>query len=62
MEKNAEEIDSTPKCHLILRINLDHQKVKLTEYFNKNSIHSFKIVECPSDYYKMSLDQEKLWL
>ena len=60
MEEDAEEIENTPKGHLIHRVNLDHQKAKLTEYFIKNEIYSFKIVETPSDYYKMTLDQRKV--
>ena len=60
MEEDTEEIENTPKAHLIHRVNLDLQKAKLTEYFINKGIYSFKIVECPSDYYKMSLDQRKV--
>ena len=60
MEEESEEIDRTPKGRLIHRVNLDYQKARLSEYLTENGIQSFKIVETPEDYYKMTLDQRKV--
>lgn len=60
MEEELEEIDNTPKGKLIRRVNLDVQKAKLYEYFTNQKINSFRIVETPSDYYGMTLDQRKV--
>ena len=48
-----------PKDILHHRINLDLMKTRLTDYFIKNKIYSYRIVEAPSDYYHKSLDERK---
>jgi hypothetical protein len=42
---------------LIRRVNLNYQHSKMIEYFIKNKIYSYKIVEANSDYYEKSLLQ-----
>ena len=59
-EKIEEVVDHTPKGRLKRRVNLDLQKSRLSQYFTKNGINSFNIVETPEDYYSMTLDQRKV--
>lgn len=60
--QNNEEYEAPPtdpKDILHHRINLDLMKTRLTDYFLKNKIYSYRIVEAPSDYYHKSLDERK---
>ena len=59
-EEIEEVVDHTPKGRLKRRVNLDLQKSRLSQYFTKNGINSFNIVETPEDYYSMTLDQRKV--
>ena len=58
-ETSDAPITNTPELKLQHRINLDYQKSRLTEYFLKNKTYSFRIVECPSNYYELSLDHRR---
>lgn len=53
------EIPQDARSQLKHRIDLDYQKTRLTEYFIKNGIYSYKIVETPSNYYHLTLEQRK---
>lgn len=51
-----------PKEILKHRISLDLMKTRLTEYFLKNNIYSYRIVEAPSDYYHKTLEERRVIL
>ena len=57
-EEEKPKLD-TPLEKLSHRVNLDYQKLKLTEYFLSNNCYSFRIVETPINYYDMNLDERQ---
>lgn len=50
---------SDPMSKLIKRVDLDYQHARMIEYFIKNKIYSYKIVEANSDYYSLNLEERK---
>ena len=48
-----------PQSQLEHRISLDSMKTRLTEYFLANKIYSYRIVEAPSNYYHLTLDERR---
>ena len=45
--------------YTVKRINLDYQHTRMIEYFIRNKIYSYKIIEADSNYYKLNLNQRK---
>jgi hypothetical protein len=60
IKEEAHELQlTTPLQKLQHRIDLDLMKTRLTEYFLANNVYSFNLVEAPSNYYELTLDQRK---
>lgn len=54
-----ENISNTPISDLAKRVNLDYQHSRMIEYFVRNGIYSYNIVEAKSNYYKLSLKERR---
>lgn len=57
--ESDEEIENTPTNALKRRIDLDDLKSRLTAYFLKEKIYSYKLFEVPTDYYKRPLEERR---
>jgi prolyl-tRNA editing enzyme YbaK/EbsC (Cys-tRNA(Pro) deacylase) len=57
-----EEVSNNPLAHLEKQINLDLQHARMIEYFLKNQVYSYKVIQADSDYYKLNLEQRKVVL
>jgi len=58
-ESIEDNISQSPLNKITKRIDLDFQHARMIEYFLKNKIYSYKIVEANSNYYKLNLNQRK---
>lgn len=54
-----EETKNEPQFKLQKRVNLDFQHLRMIEFFVKNKIYSYKIVEAESNYYNRTLEERK---
>ena len=54
-ESIEDNSSQSPLNKIIKRINLDFQHTRMIEYFVKNQIYSYKIVEADPNYYKLNL-------
>jgi hypothetical protein len=54
-----ENKNQDPIKKIIKRVDLDYQHARMIEYFVKNKIYSYKIVEADPSYYKLNLNQRK---